>query len=408
MEQVTIRRMLMCKTLMCLPAILMLISEWSHYIKSQEITVDPPKNIRINDTGHLGPLYIHWTAPASLANLTDCSMRYHLEYFNTYQNRWTVIRTVRTWYSAQFDLEKEVRVRISTLLRGACVNGTEIMSPVSETVLTPTFTGPVGSRIQDLKCVFYQKTFMECTWQKGSEEPAHSQRSLHFWHQGMEQAEECPQYIFSNGDRIGCTFSGESLPEFTNFNICVNSSSPQVALRAAFFSLQVQNHVKPAAIEMLHLEAGADRCILVHWDLPHERIPRHCLEHEVEAREEGVDQVLQRNITREMMLNSSLDGAQRKCFRVRSRIHQYCADRGFWSDWSHWSCYPDLPPDSNTSESNAVVVCALVISLIIFMFILSLCGWALWRKWKGREGKTMAFCSLHKLMEYSKGMHFFH
>ncbi|KAJ7996649.1 hypothetical protein DPEC_G00239230 [Dallia pectoralis] len=387
-----------------LPAVLMLISEWTQYIKSQEMTVFPPENIIIDDTGCLGPLYIHWTAPASLVNLTDCSMRYHLEYFNTYQNRWTVIRTVRTWYSAQFDLEKEVRVRISTLLRGACVNGTELMSPFTEIVIKPTLTGPVGSRIQNFECVFYQKQFMECTWMSGSEGPTHSQRSLHFWHQGMDRTEECPRYIYSNELRIGCTFSGKSLPEFTDLNICVNSSSSRVPLRPAFFSLQVQNHVKPAAIETLHLEAGPDRGLAVRWELPQDSIPSHCLEHEVEAREEGVDeQVLERNRTRMMSLTYSLtDGVLRQCFRVRSRVHWYCADRGFWSDWSNWSCYPDLSPGS---ESNALVICAIVISLILFMLILSLCGWALWKKWKGRQGKPALYCSLHKLMEYSKTIH---
>ncbi|XP_041750107.1 interleukin-13 receptor subunit alpha-2 isoform X1 [Coregonus clupeaformis] len=379
-----------------LTTIYMLISEW--IIKSQEITVDPPENIGIDDPGHLGPLYIHWTAPASLTNLTACSMRYHLEYFNTYQNRWTVIRTVRTWYSAQFDLEKEVRVRISTLLRGACTNGTELKSPFTEIVLPPNNT--VGSRVQGFGCVFYQKEFMECTWETGLEEPTQSQHSLYFWHREMEQAEECPQYIHSNGIRTGCKFTEESLPEFRDFNICINSSSPKVVLRSAFFSLQIQNYVKPAAIETVHLEASPDRRLQLQWELPNERIPRHCLEYEVEAREEGVggQQLLQRNVTIEMTLTSlSMDGAQRKCFRVRSRMHHYCADRGFWSDWSHWSCHPD-------TESDAVVVCALVIGIIISMLILSLFGWALWRKWKAREGKRMPFSPLHKLMEYSKGL----
>ncbi|XP_041707176.2 interleukin-13 receptor subunit alpha-2 isoform X1 [Coregonus clupeaformis] len=397
--------MLKSKKVWWLTAILMLISDWSQCVKPQEITVDPPENVGVDDLGHLGQLDIHWTSPASLTNLTDCSMRYHLEYFNTYQNRWTVIRTVRTCYRAQFDLEKEVRVRISTLLRGACTNGTELKSPFTEIVLPPNNTGTVDSRVQGFVCVFYQKEFMECTWETGLEEPTHSKHSLYFWHREMEQAEECPQYIHTNGVRTGCTFTRESLPEFSAFNICVNSSSPKVALRSAFFSLQVQNHVKPAAIEAVHLESGLERRLQVHWDLPHESIPSHCLEYEVEPREEGVggQQLFQqRNVTREMTLTFlSMGGAQRKCFRVRSRVHQYCADRGFWSDWSRWFCQPEKPPGS---ESDAVVVCALVIMVIISMVILSLCGLALWRKCKAREGETIPFCPLHKLMEYSKGL----
>lgn len=54
-----------------------------------------------------------------------------------------MIRTVRTWYRAQFDLEKEVRVRISTVLKGACTNGTELKSTFTEMVLQPNNTGEV-------------------------------------------------------------------------------------------------------------------------------------------------------------------------------------------------------------------------------------------------------------------------
>lgn len=28
----------------------------------------------------------------------------------------------------------------------------------------------------------------------------------------------------------------------------------------------------------------------------------------------------------------------RTCFRVRSRLHKYCADKSFWSDWSRATC----------------------------------------------------------------------
>lgn len=58
----------------------------------------------------------------------------------------------------------------------------------------------------------------------------------------MEHARECPEYTLSDGIRMGCHFTLEFLAEFTDFNICVNSSSPAGPMRPAFFSLQVQNH----------------------------------------------------------------------------------------------------------------------------------------------------------------------
>lgn len=60
-------------------------------------------------------------------------------------------------------------------------------------------------------------------------------------HSDMEHSEECPSYIVQNRARTGCNLSHDLLEEFTDFNICVNSSSPGVVVRPAFFSLQVQN-----------------------------------------------------------------------------------------------------------------------------------------------------------------------
>lgn len=53
-------------------------------------TVDPPEDLVILDPGYLGRLEITWSPPASLINVTDCSVRYQLEYFDTYLNTWSV------------------------------------------------------------------------------------------------------------------------------------------------------------------------------------------------------------------------------------------------------------------------------------------------------------------------------
>ncbi len=53
-------------------------------------TVDPPANIAITDPGFLGYVSIHWTRPAGLQNLTGCTVRYQLRYYDTYEERWRV------------------------------------------------------------------------------------------------------------------------------------------------------------------------------------------------------------------------------------------------------------------------------------------------------------------------------
>lgn len=53
-------------------------------------TVDPPASIAITDPGFLGYVSIHWTQPAGLQNLTGCTVRYQLRYYDTYEERWRV------------------------------------------------------------------------------------------------------------------------------------------------------------------------------------------------------------------------------------------------------------------------------------------------------------------------------
>lgn len=55
-------------------------------------------------------------------------------YMNCYVNNglvfldWQVIRTIKSTHMAQFDLMKDVRVRVYTLLSGPCTNGTMVKS----------------------------------------------------------------------------------------------------------------------------------------------------------------------------------------------------------------------------------------------------------------------------------------
>ncbi|KAJ8246920.1 hypothetical protein GJAV_G00256800 [Gymnothorax javanicus] len=314
---------------------LMLVCEAAH-----EITVDPPSSIHITDPGHLGELYITWKPPASLKNRTDCAVRYQLQYFDTYEEEWTTIRTRQRSYSAQFDLGKNVHVRLQTLLGGPCRSGSkEIQSLPAEVLLEPQAVGLPGTKINDFNCVYYQREYMNCTWHQGHETPPKARHHLYFWHREMDRAMECPRYLQIHGHRSGCRFSRHYLLEFTEFNVCVNGSSADAPLQPAYFSLRLQNYVKPGVIDGLSLETVPDGEVSLKWTPPKGRIPEGCLQYEVEYRSMDSDELRAVNLTRENFLTISCsDQCERFCFRVRSRVLEFCADGGFWSDWSHKHC----------------------------------------------------------------------
>ncbi|KAJ8348197.1 hypothetical protein SKAU_G00267860 [Synaphobranchus kaupii] len=354
-----------------LSTLLVLQLNWNQFIAAYGITVLPPADLLVIDPGFLGQLLIRWTLPSSL-EMVNCSVRFQLQYFNTYEDRWTTIRTTDLSYNAQFDLEKDVRVRVHTLLGGPCVNGSEVQSPGAEVVLKPPDKGSTGSKIKSLSCVFYWREFMECTWEKGEDEPEHPHYHLFYWHREMEMTMECPRYIESNGVRTGCSFPGDSLLEFTEFNICVNGSSADEPLRPAYFTLQIQNLVKPAAIETVSLEAQPNGLFHLEW-LPSEgRIFDVCLEYEVESRQTD----MLRNITRETTFTSlSMDPSRTICFRVRSRVHQFCADISFWSEWSHPSC-PSETMEIYMPIATETIMLGVLVSFMIMLLVLSLCLWS--------------------------------
>ncbi|XP_076605838.1 interleukin-13 receptor subunit alpha-2 isoform X2 [Chaetodon auriga] len=364
--------------------LMLLLITWRESMHCNGFIVDPPEELVISDPGHLGHLQISWSLPASLINRTECPKLYQLEYFNTYRDSWTAIRTTWRTYSAQFDLMKDVRVRVYTLLSGPCTNGTTIKSTnYTELVQKPAGTGVVGTAVQDFVCVHYNMKYMECTWRRSAKVSANSQHNLYFWHKELEQTEECPKYIISSGVRSGCNFTGIALPDFTDINFCINGSAPEGPLEPTFISLQIQNHVKPETTEKLQLQTGPDTQVKLHWDSPVGRVPGHCLEWEVEHNQEGPDgKIASQILTKETSLTlHATHDAERNCFRVRSKLQKYCADKSFWSEWSRPTCQPEKKEVAPDPEWDMVPVYVYIAVGIIAILVLSLCVGAVLKVW---------------------------
>ncbi|XP_062261411.1 interleukin-13 receptor subunit alpha-2 isoform X1 [Platichthys flesus] len=354
------------------PATLMLL-----LITCKECTgfkVDPPEDLVILDPGHLGRLDVSWRPPASLINMTECTIQYQLEYYNPNKDSWTAIRTSWSSYNAQFDLMKDVRVRVYTLLDGPCTNGTLVKSvSYTELVQKPSNKGVFGSRVKDFLCVFYSMENMECTWGRNPKIPDSSQQNLYFWHKELDRAEECPKYIVSGGVRSGCNFTMNDLPYFTDINFCLNGSSPKGPLKPTFTSLQAQNQVKPGAPQKLYLQRGPDKQLEIEWESPVGNVPEHCLEWQVEHSQEGPDgKITQISTTDRSLTLPLIPDHERNCFRVRSKLHNYCVDKSFWSDWSRPTCHPERKEISPKPEWDMVQVYVYVAVAITATLVLTL------------------------------------
>ncbi|XP_061817571.1 interleukin-13 receptor subunit alpha-2 [Nerophis lumbriciformis] len=304
------------------------------------IQVDPPEEIQLIDRGHLGYLEITWSLPVSLIDMQECPIRYQLEYYNIRVQKWTVIKTIHRTYSDQFDLTKDIRVIVYTLLGGHCTNNTWVRSAnYTELVQNLQSTGLQSSGVKNIRCVFYNMENMICEWKRNITSPSSLQLYLYYWHSELEKTEECPDYIATNGVRSGCNFTRRPLPLFTDVNLCVNGSSPKGPLKPTYASIQIQNFVKPDPADKPHLLSHTP--LKLTWNKPYGKVPEHCLEYELEhIRVNPGGQYESERIS--TMLTSQTfptSGEERNCFKVRCKLHTYCAEESFWSKWSDQTCY---------------------------------------------------------------------
>ncbi|KAE8288239.1 hypothetical protein D5F01_LYC14301 [Larimichthys crocea] len=272
--------------------------------------VDPPEDLLISDPGHLGHLDISWSVPAAVRK-PDAGVR-------------EAVRTARRSYRAQFDLMKDVRVRVYTLLDGPCTNSTVIKSQnYTEVVRRPAGTGVVGTEVQDFLCVYQNMKHLECRWRRSPKTPADSLQSFYFWHRELDHAEECP-----------------------------NEAGTSTAA-----------------------SARGSRSAAAAWERPAGRVPGHCLDWEVEQNQEGPDGKMKSekvNVQQTSFALTSVHGKDRSCFRVRSKLSRYCADRSFWSEWSQPACYPEEEAVPEP-EPDLVLVYVYVAIAIIAMLVVLLC-----------------------------------
>ncbi|XP_041111457.1 interleukin-13 receptor subunit alpha-2-like isoform X2 [Polyodon spathula] len=315
--------------------------------------VDPPTNLKILDPGYLGELHIQWQAPASLRSISNCVLRFQLQYYSTDEGRWKTVRTTHLKHSARFDLGKEAKVKVQSLLKG-----------IPE------------SRIENLTCVCYNWEYMECTWQRHP----YLNYTLFYWHSKLDHAMECTNYIQSIGVNIGCNFSSADLEEYTDFNICVNGSSATGPLIPVYFTFELQNLVKPAVINEINVTKVGNEKLHLQWKPPMGKTKSHCLEYEVQCREDENEWTS--NFKKGTTFTSSrLDLRHRHCFRVRSKLNVYCADNELWSDWTANLCFTE---EYRLSEASMFI--AVGTSLII-LFAIALSVWIRRRGLKIKGGE---------------------
>ncbi|XP_026645756.1 interleukin-13 receptor subunit alpha-2 [Microtus ochrogaster] len=333
---------------------------------SLEIKVNPPQDFEIVDPGLLGYLYLQWKPPLVVENFKECTLEYELKYRNGDSDKWKTIITRNLIHKDGFDLNKGIEGKIRTHLSEQCKNVSEVQSSWMEASYRTSDAGSLETKIQDMKCIYYNWQYLVCSWKPGKVTHSDANYTMFFWYEGLDQALQCTNYLRDNEKNIGCKLSDLESSDYKDFFICVNGSSNTEPIGSSYTVFQLQNIVKPLPPEFLHIGMEDSVEIRMKWSTPEGPIPPRCYTYEVVVREDDIswESATDKN---DMKLKKRANDSEELCFFVRSKVNIYCADDGIWSEWSEEECWEGyMGPDSK-------IVFLVPICLFFVFLLLLLC-----------------------------------
>ncbi|KAG9478347.1 hypothetical protein GDO78_013380 [Eleutherodactylus coqui] len=223
-----------------------------------------------------------------------------------------------------------------TYLKGPCTEEKEVWSEWVEMNYPAPLQGTPESKVKDFKCINEKYETLKCEWKAG-ELGSRSNYELQFWQAEMSQKKTCTNYITLNEINIGCDFRREKFEFFSDLFICVSGTPGTDPIQPSYFIFQLQNIGKPGIPENLTMTRGTSDDIVVEWTKPMGRLPAHCMEYEIQSKNRmNTWQTVAMREENKYSFNTS-----KLCVRVRGRASMYCANDGYWSEWSTEVCWSE-------------------------------------------------------------------
>ncbi|XP_025922142.1 interleukin-13 receptor subunit alpha-2 [Apteryx rowi] len=339
---------------------------------SYHTSVAPPQDLQITDPGLLGSLDVEWKPPLNVQTFNECTVKYKFEYRNAGDRDWKVIFTRKLKFRVGFDLSRTAEAKVQTLLEGRCTDDVEVQSEWIHATFQVPLQGKLESEVKDFHCIYHDWEYLKCTWQPGLLAPRGVHYGLYYWYEGLDHAEQCDDYIQDHGINIGCMLQNLSQAEYKDLTICVNGSAAATLLRPLYVTVRLQNLAKPSPPEGLVVSVSGSEELRVTWSPPGGETPPQCLEYELQlAEDRGDAKAAWESVSTQMETAFTIPRANQShvsCVRVRGRTNNFCADQGFWSEWTQ-ECFSVSRKEDKQLFILVPVILSFSCSLIIFMLI---------------------------------------
>ncbi|KAL1766905.1 hypothetical protein HispidOSU_026204 [Sigmodon hispidus] len=283
---------------------------------------------------------ITWTwSPPEGVN-PNCSLRY-LSHFDHKQDKKIAPETHR---SKEVPLNEEICLQVASQ---CSANEKEKPSALMRKCISPP-EGDPESAVRELQCIWYNLSYMKCSWLPGRNTRPDTNYTLYYWYKSLGKIHQC-ENIYREGQHIGCSFKLiKADPTFEQQSIQIMVKDNAGKIRPSFKIVSLISCVKPGPphIKRLFFKNGA---LFVQWKNP-QNFSSRCLSFEVEVNSSQTELLSPFSVEDDKCQKSESDRNMEdtSCFilpgiipdtvytvRVRVKTNKLCfEDNQLWSSWS--------------------------------------------------------------------------
>ncbi|XP_048453707.1 interleukin-5 receptor subunit alpha-like isoform X1 [Rhincodon typus] len=331
----------------------------------EKIKVNPPMDIKFTP-GRLGEYIVSWSG--------NCNCTYDNVYYmilSSYLDKENDKSTESFVQSHEQNVNMEIHRGLLVQVKLYQDDEKEISSNWTERIFHPS--RDAFTSIDNLTCVFYGNTYMNCTWNIAESASPDAEYFLSYRNVNADDVKNCTHYQSDGQRNVACYGHKYEEDLLNEVNICVSELSNRTKLPYC-------RNIYPASYQKLYppinivINKSTDE---VKWELLEMDVPDFCYTYQINITNwsDQVHEVLEVKSAKYVI---SRDHGKRYSVKVRAIVNENCYQSSLWSEWSKpLNIEPEI---KNLPLSTIIAVVMVNFSLMVLVPIFICTKFNLWSK----------------------------
>ncbi|XP_072900288.1 interleukin-5 receptor subunit alpha-like isoform X2 [Hemitrygon akajei] len=322
------------------------------------IKANPPSNIRLSNEG-LGSYTLSWDGNITFADHVYYQLSYR--YLNARDNK------NATHFLQEYQKTMDLELHRGLFTQVKLLYSAEYVDEISSNWTKRTFHRPRDSfaSVDNLTCVFYGNTYMNCTWDVYDDATEDAQYILSYRMQDASVIYNCTNYRVDGTRNTGCIGHRYDLQLFSEITMCISELTNKTKLPYCRIFGPYKFHKLGSPINV-KINKSTDE---VTWNLAKDNLSLICYDVQLKITDwnNGEQKVKNTSDTKYVI---SRDKTKKYSVQVRVKVNNVCLESFIWSDWSKPLI---IAPDASDMSVLAIASVFAVILVVLILLLVFIC-----------------------------------